>query len=123
MSTAKDIATPDDVRMFVEAFYAKLLEDDLLAHHFNHLDLRSHLPRIATFWEMVLLGTRGFEGDVMGKHIGIHRLRPITAAHMERWLHHFNAALDDHFSGPKVHEAKDRARNIAALMLVKLGTN
>lgn len=109
--------------MCLEDLYARLLADELLAHHFKHLDLRSHLPRIAAFWEMVLFGARGFDGDVMGKHLEMNRLRPITADHMERWLLHFHATLDDHFSGPKVQEAKDRARNIAALMLVKMGAS
>ncbi|MBK7553351.1 MAG: group III truncated hemoglobin [Flavobacteriales bacterium] len=123
MSNAPDITTPDDVRLFVEVLYAKLLKDEVLAHHFRHLDLPSHLPRIAAFWEMVLFGARGFESDVMGKHLAIDRERAITAEHMHRWLHHFHAALDEHYSGPNVELAKDRARNIGALMLVKLRAN
>ncbi|TBT96680.1 hypothetical protein CWI39_3490p0020, partial [Hamiltosporidium magnivora] len=46
----KDIETIEDVALFVEKFYDKLLADHTINHHFEGLDIKSHLQVIVDFW-------------------------------------------------------------------------
>jgi truncated hemoglobin YjbI len=50
-----DIINEKDIELLVNNFYNKLLLDELMAPHFHGLDLKNHIPRIISFWEMVLL--------------------------------------------------------------------
>ncbi len=115
-----DIDGPDDVQLLVGSFYRKLVIDPQLAHFFYGLDMEHHLPRIRSFWEMILFGSKGFEGDPMTKHIQLHHRLPMEPVHFDRWLALFHATVDEHFSGPVAKEAHARATTIAAVMLHKV---
>ncbi len=52
----REIQTMDDVRTLVERFYAHAIKDEVIGHFFAHLALNVHLPKITSFWCMVLLG-------------------------------------------------------------------
>jgi hemoglobin len=56
----------------------------------------------------------------MRVHIDLHQKEPLTQAHFERWLAHFNATVDEMFVGPKAHLAKERALSIATVMRIKI---
>ncbi len=80
----------------VNSFYDKAKDDILIGYHFRVVkDFETHIPRIATFWEMQLLGkasrplTESF--DVMKIHsvMGIHR------GELGRWLLLFRKTLDE----------------------------
>jgi len=100
MNTKPDIPDARDVEELLHRFYVVVLEDAVLREHFAHLDLSGHIPRIAAFWNMVLFGMCGFEGDVMGKHIALHGRILIMPAHVDRWLALFSAAVDEGYAGP-----------------------
>ncbi len=115
-----DIATPDDIRSLVDAFYNRLTNDDVVGHFFTGLDLDHHLPRIAAFWEMALLGKPGYTTNVTDVHLALNKRIPMERAHFDRWLQLFNFTVDERFSGPVADEAKSRAASIAMVMLVKI---
>lgn len=80
----------------VENFYAKAKTDVLIGYHFRVIhDFDEHIPRIAAFWDLQLLGktsrrlTSPF--DVMNIHLkmGIHR------GELGRWLLLFRKTLDE----------------------------
>ncbi len=83
----------------VNSFYDKAKDDILIGYHFRVVkDFETHIPRIATFWELQLMGkasrpqTEPF--DVMKIHsaMGIHR------GELGRWLLLFRKTLDEQVS-------------------------
>ncbi|MBK8226166.1 MAG: group III truncated hemoglobin [Flavobacteriales bacterium] len=116
-----DIRTAEDIDQLVRSFYQRSRPDALIGHFFTHLDWDLHIPRIVSFWRMVLLGDREYQGDPMTAHVQLAREQPLSKAHFERWLLHWDAAADGLFAGPKADEAKQRARTIAAVMAHKVG--
>ena len=113
----RDIATRADIELLVNEFYAKVLKDDLLAPVFQHIDLPHHLPVLYNFWSSVLLGDQSYKSNPFEKHINL----PINAAHFDRWLSLFMSTLDEHFTGEKATEARQRALSIAGIFQHKLG--
>lgn len=80
----------------VDAFYQKAKTDVLIGYHFRIIsDFDTHIPRIATFWELQLLGstqrtlTEPF--DVMKVHIPLK----IKRGELGRWLLLFKKTLDE----------------------------
>lgn len=89
--------TPQDwIFQVVSRFYDKAKTDVLIGYHFRVIkDFDSHIPRIASFWDMQLLGKTEREisepFDVMNIHqkMGIHR------GEVGRWLLLFRKTLDE----------------------------
>lgn len=115
-----DITTPEAIRTVVDRFYDKLLVDPLIKHFFVDLDLQHHLPRIAAFWEMILLGNPGYTTNVTNVHLRLNEQKPMSKEHFDRWLEHFEATVNDLHEGPKAEEAISRARSIAIVMRIKI---
>ncbi len=123
MGPDTDITTEADVRLLIEQFYARVRPDPVIGHFFTELDWDTHIPRITSFWNMVLFGDRTYTGDPMGPHIRLNQRLPMEPPHFERWLHLFDTTVDTLFKGPKADEAKQRARTIAGVMAHKLSTS
>lgn len=116
----RELATGDDVRELVKAFYDRLLSDAEMRPFFADLDLPHHLPKIEAFWRGVLFGDRSYTGDPMTAHIALHKRHPMEQRHFDRWLAHWNGTLDALFTGTKAQEAKARAASIAPVMAWKV---
>ena len=111
-----DIGTREDCVALVRAFYAKALEDPVIGFWFTdvaHLDLDHHLPRIASFWETVLLGARSYGGGAFRPHLELNRAAPLRRGHFERWLWLWRGTVDELFAGPVAEEAKRHATRVA----------
>lgn len=115
-----DIASVEDVRLLVGTFYQRLVIDPVVGKFFIGLDLEHHLPRIRSFWEMVLLDRPGYTTNVTEVHLKLNQRIPMERAHFDRWLELFRGTVDELFAGPNAEEAKMRALSIAAVMLVKV---
>jgi hemoglobin len=100
----------------VNRFYDKVKVDNLLGPLFAHVDWPHHLPIMYSFWSSMLLGEQSYRGNPFQKHMGL----AITAAHFDRWLLLFYQTVDEHFTGDKAIEVKDRARSIAGVWQYKL---
>ena len=114
INSQPDIASEAAIRLLVDGFYAKVVEDALLGPVFNgfaHVDWPRHLPVMYDFWSSLLLGTTRYHGRPFPKHLPL----PIGAAHFQRWLALFEATVNEHFACPKAEEAMVRARGIATL--------
>ena len=74
MSTGThDIETRADCERLVRAFYSRALEDPVIGYIFTDvakLDLEAHVPKIASFWETILLGARTYGGGAF--HARLH---------------------------------------------------
>ena len=109
-----DIVSEADIRLLVDGFYAKVVQDALLGPVFDdfaHVDWPRHLPVMYDFWSSLLLGTTRYSGRPFPKHLPL----PIGAAHFQRWLALFEANVNELFAGPRADEAKVRAQSIATL--------
>lgn len=111
-----DIASREDVERLVERFYSRALTDPFIGWLFvdvAHLDLEEHLPRIASFWETILLGAKSYGGGAFAPHAQLHRQAELKAGHFDRWLALWREAVDELFAGPVAEEAKAHAHRVA----------
>ena len=115
-----DIRGPEDVSALIAAFYAKARYDPALAHFFVHVDWAHHTPRIEAFWNMILFGDKGYQGDPLTAHVQLHHRFPMEPGHFDRWVQLFHNTVDERFVGAKAEEAKQRAQTIAGVMEFKV---
>lgn len=118
-----DITSRHDLDVLMRKFYDKLLVDDVVGYLFTDiidLDLEDHFPRLVDFWQVQLLQEGRYDGNPMKIHLDLHFQEPLTKAHFDRWLAHFNATVDELFEGPKAHLAKERALSIATVIQIKI---
>ena len=115
------ISAAHSVNKLVERFYELVRADELLAPVFNYRvgnNWPDHLAVMKRFWRTILLDTAEYTGEPMTKH----RPLPLTAELFERWLHLFNQSADIHLTGTLRTEARQRAKNIAAVMQDKVAS-
>lgn len=119
-----DIQTRADIELLMQEFYNRLLADPSISYIFTDvakIDLPSHLPHLADFWEMTLFHTGGYRKNVMQLHLDLNAQEKLTNEHFDTWLSHFNATVDSLFSGEIAEIAKTRALSIATIMKLKVG--
>jgi len=118
----QDIKDKADIEIFVNQFYLKVKEDDLLSPVFASKIAENawpvHLQRMYSFWNAILFSETGFDGNPMQKHMTL----PIEEKHFSQWLALFNDTIDELYTGPKAEEAKARAASIAQIMNFKIST-
>lgn len=107
-----DIETRADVEKLLDAFYAVVPKDPEIGHHFDDLDLPSHLPVIADFWEKVLFGAPVYFNNPLVVHQKLHARSPLKPEHFDRWVAIFSQAVDDLFEGETATAAKLKAAAI-----------
>jgi hemoglobin len=118
-----DIADRADCERLVREFYARAFADPMIGFLFTdiaRLDLEAHVPRIASFWETVLLGVRSYGGGAFRPHAALHAKVPLRAGHFERWLTIWRATVDDLFAGERAELAKAHAERVAHAFLRRL---
>jgi hemoglobin len=107
----------DYIDHFVETFYAKVREDDLIGPIFDEriASWPPHLARMKAFWRSVLHNSGEFSGNPMLKHLIIPGLE---LRHFSRWLELFYATLREAEGHPGATElVGGRARMIADSLL------
>ena len=111
-----DLHGKADVERLINAFYAQVRKDPVLAHFFIQVDWAHHTPRIVAFWDGLLFGKGGYSGDVMTPHVVLDRRHRLEGRHFDRWMELFSSTVDALYEGPKAREAVARARSIAGVM-------
>ena len=82
------------IRRVVDAFYARVQADPLLAPVFARIaaeDWDAHLGKLCDFWSSVMLMTGRFKGRPMQVHAAMPEIAP---AHFQRWLALFGETVD-----------------------------
>lgn len=113
----QDIETRADVERLVRAFYEQAMADEVIGWLFTDvakLDLEAHLPRIADFWETVLLGGKAYRGGAFAPHAALHHRAGLRPGHFARWLQLFTTTVDALFAGERAEVAKAHATRTAA---------
>ena len=111
-----DIETRDDCERLVRAFYERAFADDMIGWLFTdvaRLDLEAHVPRIAAFWETILLGARTYGGGAFAPHAALHAKVPLRSAHFGRWVMLWGETVDEMFAGDRAEVAKAHAARVA----------
>lgn len=112
MTEKTDIKNQSDIKILVDSFYEKVRADQLIGPIFNEeaqVNWDEHLPKLYAFWSDLLFGTTAYNGRPFPPHIRFN----LELLHFERWLQLFIMTVDEHFSGNKAEEAKQRALRIA----------
>ncbi|MGZ4036056.1 MAG: group III truncated hemoglobin [Bacteroidia bacterium] len=110
-----DILSPADVTKLIKTFYDKLLTSSI-KHHFIHLNLEEHLPRIENFWNATLFPDHAYAVNLMERHGNLS----LQKEDFKIWLNYFWATIDELFSGPNAEMMKNRASSISYIMQKKL---
>ncbi len=115
-----DIASYEDIQLFVDLFYKKLATDDLLKDIFygrlGKEDWQPHLTTIYNFWATVLLQHTSYKGQSFLPHYSMN----LEQKHFDQWLNLFNNSIDFYFEGPVATDAKTRANTMAILFMSKI---
>ncbi len=115
-----DIKTRADVEFLLEEFYKIATTDAEIGHHFDDLDLETHLPVIVDFWEKILFGKSVYFGNPLFIHQILHAKSPLTLSNFQRWVEIFSLTVDKLFIGETAENAKLRAKMIAHSLRVRL---
>lgn len=119
----RDIENRADIELVMKNFYVKLLGDEEMNHLFNEvvkIDLESHMPILADFWEGILFHRGGYKRNTMAKHLNLNIKYKLEARHFKLWLNFFNESVDEMFQGNIADQAKTRALSIATVMQFKI---
>ncbi len=119
----RDIESRADCEALVRAFYTRALSDPIIGWIFTdvaRLDVEAHVPRIAAFWETMLLGGRSYTGGAFAPHAALNARMPLRAGHFDRWLWLWSGTVDDLFTGPCAELAKTRAARVARAFSARL---
>jgi hemoglobin len=118
-----DIETRADCERLVRAFYGRALDDPIIGWLFvdiAHLDLETHVPVIASFWETILLGAHSYGGGAFRPHAALHAKAQLRAAHFDRWLMLWRTTVDELFAGERAELAKAHAARVARAFHTRL---
>lgn len=119
----RDIETKEDLAFLMEAFYTKMLTDEVVGYIFTdvaQLDLKSHLPSLTNFWENMLLNGNGYKKDVMNIHLQLYQKEKLKPEHFERWLQLLSETVNERFLGETANKMLKNAGNIAKMMQIKI---
>ena len=119
----KDITDREDIDRLMNVFYEKLLKDDTINYictDVAKIDIKTHIPVIADFWESILFHRDIYNNNPMKIHIDMNNKTPLLKHHFETWLFYFASTVDELFEGSVALMAKERALSIATVMQIKI---
>ena len=113
-----DIQNLKDIKVLVDSFYEEVQQDTLIGVIFHGIikDWPTHLEKMYTFWQTILLREHTYHGSPFSPHVEMS----IDSTHFERWLNLWQKTVDTHFEGELAEEAKWRARKIAETFILKI---
>lgn len=123
MTNKRDIKNKADIKLLVDAFYKKVLQDEIIGRFFTEvmvLDLEKHMPKMYDFWETTLFHTAKYRGNPLQVHLDLNHKSALEKKHFDRWLELFNETADELFIGEIANLAKTRALSIATVMQLKI---
>lgn len=118
-----DIAGRDDIETLVNTFYEGVRQDEVLGFIFDEvaqLNWETHLPRMYAFWETVLFGTGGYQGNPLAAHAKLVPMTEMGRAQFDRWLAVFRATVDQLFAGERAEHIKRAAEDMANVIYSRI---
>jgi truncated hemoglobin YjbI len=84
------------IHRLVDAFYARARNDVLIGYHFRNItDFDAHIPRIAAFWDLQLLGKTARDVSEPFDVLKVHVPLGIKRGELGRWLLLFRKTLGE----------------------------
>jgi hemoglobin len=123
--TRSDISSRHDIETLVRRFYEQAIPDSVIGKFFTRvarLDLETHLPKIANFWEQMLFQRPVYNGSPMHVHLQMNSKEPMLPEHFARWLILWEQSVDQLFYGEKAEMAKSRAQMVAKSFSLGIAT-
>ena len=117
-----DIRNRKDIEKLVNAFYDKVKKDDTIGYLFNDVakvNWELHLPKMYDFWENILFYSGNYSGSPMVVHKELHQKSTMNQQHFQHWNDLFCETVDKLFIGVRANEIKERASNIAQVIMYK----
>ncbi len=115
-------ATEANIRELVHAFYDRVRADPLLGRVFEQTIAGrwdEHLPKMCTFWESLVLGSKQYRGNVQQKHQPLPGIEP---KHFSRWLYLFLDTVESRYEPAAAVRFMEPALRIAqSLQLSRFG--
>jgi hemoglobin len=118
-----DLTGRADVERLVNAFYGKVRQDEVLGFIFDEVaqtNWEVHLPKMYAFWETVLFGTGGYQGNPLAAHAKLVPLTEMGRVQFDRWLAVFKATVDELFAGDKAGHIKRAAEDMANVIYSRI---
>ena len=118
-----DIISEADIQLLVDSFYKKVIHDPIIGFIFTdvvQLSWEKHIPIMYAFWTSILLPPSNYHGNPMSNHFELDKKVQLTQEHFDKWLLLWEQTVNENFAGSKAEEAITRAKNIAAIMLLKI---
>ncbi|MGF6757896.1 group III truncated hemoglobin [Paraburkholderia sp. GAS334] len=114
--------TEDNIRALVYAFYDRVQADPMLGPVFEQTlagKWDEHLPKMCTFWASIVLGQKGYRGNVQQAHQPLPGIEP---RHFSRWLYLFLDTVESRYEPAAAVRFMEPALRIAqSLQLSKFG--
>ena len=112
--------TESQIVTLVDAFYAKVRRDDVLAPIFERAIAPDswpvHLAKMYDFWSSVMLTTGRYKGNPLAVHL---RVDGLEAGMFARWLALFRATAEELFAPELAASFREKSERIAESL--KLG--
>lgn len=118
-----DIEGRADIERLVNHFYGRVRQDAVIGFIFEEVakvDWDSHLPKMYAFWETVLFGTGGFQGNPMAAHASLVPLTEMGRSQFQQWLSIFRQSVDNLFDGERAGHIKRCAEDMANVIYSRI---
>ncbi len=120
----KAIENRADLSFLVRTFYERLRQDKSLGPIFNRqvTDWELHFEHITDFWESNLFFSKRYHKNPVEIHEAVDAAESheLEQKHFGIWLNYWFSTVDEYFEGEKANIAKNRARNMASFMFLKI---
>jgi hemoglobin len=120
MMRAMTAVTESQIVALVDAFYAKVRRDEVLAPIFERAIAPDawpvHLAKMYDFWSSVMLTTGRYKGNPLAVHM---RVAGLDAGMFARWLALFRTTAEERFTPELAASFREKSERIAESL--KLG--
>lgn len=121
------LSSPKEINEFITVFYSRIREHEVLGPIFNKQisDWDYHLQHITDFWESNILMAKSYQGNPVTTHQKVDKKEnySIRQEHFGFWLQIWFSTLDELCDGENVNLMKERARNMAHHLFMRMYSN
>jgi len=114
-----DVDDLSDIRLFVDTFYGRVRNDDLIGPIFNERigdQWEVHLEKMYRFWETILFDQKTYFGAPFLPHATMNLEPP----HFHRWITIFEATLHELNSGDNTEKVIWQGKRMAEIFMSKI---
>jgi len=118
-----DLEGRAEIEQLINAFYGRVRGDEVLGFIFDEVaqtNWETHLPKMYAFWETVLFGSGGYQGNPLAAHAKLVPMTAMGREQFDRWLALFKSTVDERFAGEKAEHIKRAAEDMANVIYSRI---